>query len=53
VLATLREHLAHGDLDAFRAAVASLHTAEPSAALAALDEAAARYDLPCLRALLA
>jgi len=53
VLTTLREHLAHGDLDALRAEVAALRASQPSDALTALDAAAARYDLARLRALLA
>jgi CheY-like chemotaxis protein len=52
-LSTLREHLAHGDLDALRAEVAALRASQPSDALTALDDAAARYDLARLRALLA
>jgi signal transduction histidine kinase/DNA-binding response OmpR family regulator len=52
VCAALREHLAFGDLDALRAALSSLRAAHPAAALDPLDEAAARYDLPRLRALL-
>ena len=50
--AELREQLAQGDLTAFRARLVELRTAQPAAALTALDEAAARFDLPRLRALL-
>lgn len=51
--AVLREHLAHGDLEALRAAVAALRATQPSSALAELEAAATRYDLARLRALLA
>ena len=52
VRAALCEHLAQGDLDALRADLAALRPTYPAAALADLDAAAARYDLPRLRTLL-
>ncbi len=52
VRAALREHLVHGDLDALRAELAELRAKHPGAALDALNEAAARFDLSRLRALL-
>ncbi|MCX6954196.1 MAG: ATP-binding protein [Verrucomicrobia bacterium] len=48
----LREHLAHGDLEALRLELAALRPLHPGAELATLEEAAARFDLARLRALL-
>ncbi len=52
--ATLRDVLAQGDLEAFRATLARIRTEHPHAAtrLTALDEAAAAYQLSRLRTLL-
>ena len=50
----LREHLAHGDLDAFRAALTSARPLHPDCEshFAALDAAAAAFELSRLRLLL-
>jgi signal transduction histidine kinase/CheY-like chemotaxis protein len=50
--AALREHLANGDLEALRTELERLRSRHAAPALEALDAAAARYDLPLLRALL-
>ncbi|MDB6095169.1 MAG: luxQ 4 [Verrucomicrobia bacterium] len=52
VKAALLEQLAHGDLQALRAQLEILRGEQPSHALDELDAAAARFDLPRLRALL-
>ena len=49
----LREQLAQGDLEALRTRLVELRSTHSDSALLALDEAAARFDLPRLRALLA